>query len=48
MTKLFFMYVFFFLIPICCSLLSDEEWVEEILCQIGIVPAIILFSIELV
>jgi hypothetical protein len=48
MKKFFFMYIFLFIIPICCSLFTEKEWLEKLLMQIAIPPALILFLIEMI
>lgn len=48
MEKLFFMYVFFFVVPICSSLFTEQEWLEQMLLQVAVIPAMILFSIEVI
>jgi hypothetical protein len=46
--NLFSMYVLFFLIPISVTLFSEEEYVHDIMLKVAILPAVVLFSIEII
>ena len=48
MEKLFFIYVLLFMAPICSSLFIEQEWLEQMLLQVAVIPAMILFSIEVI
>lgn len=42
------MYVFFFMIPICFTLFTDDERIHATMLNIATIPALILFFIELI